>query len=720
MKNPLGPVLAVLGTICVATISGCGGGPSGPPITVAITSPSSSPTIARGQSVNIAAAVNNSPSTGAVTWSLSGSSCGGNCGSLSNQSAIQVTYNAPATVPTSFVVTITATSVAAPSKSASIAVTVAAITVNILRKVNQLAAAPLPFTREPIMVSFQAIVQYDPNYNQGGVAYGGVTWTLTAGGAPCSPACGTFDTFADLYTPPSAVPAAPNNQPTITATSISDPSKSDSDTFTLFDGATACAPGGNESELKGPYAILLQGWADASGGSTPTVYAASFTADGTGKITGGLERLNLPMVSGGSDILPAASSYSVGSDGRGCLTLTNDSDETETLRFSLGGINGGIASKGDVILFSQEPATQSDTLTLHASGILRQQDPSAFSLSALAPGYTLGLSGWDDSTGTLQHYALAGTIAQSNGIVSSEQLNVNDGGTMSTATFGNIDSTYISYGDFTANLSLPGNAFSSDVQIFIINSSELFFMSSQPTGGETTFAGRAIAAPSSFTAPSLAPSYIFHSTGNTPSGTIASVGVINFSGGISGSVSGTLAQYSPGNFATSAISENYTFTQLYGLVTTSPSTPAGAPPSEYMYVATPYDGVGGFGITTDPSAALVTFSVQPYGYTGAPPLPALSGNFILGSGEPDDDTALNISGVATISNSTSLSGIEDVAAPSGLTLGAPFTATVSLNPDGTANLGPNTFAVTNGTQLFFLQKSSGTTNLPPEVQIFEP
>jgi hypothetical protein len=726
----LGPVLFTATALCIALLCGCGSGPSGPPITVTITSPTSSPTVGGGQSVNVVATVskNNSPSDGSVTWSLSGSTCGTSCGSLFNESPTQVTYDAPATVSANFTVTVTATSAAAPSKSASIVINVSVISVSILRKVNELAAAPSPWTTSSIEVNFVAFAQYDPNDR-------GVTWTLTAGGAPCSPACGSITINGQaMYTPPSSVPAAPNNQPTITATSVSDASKSDSDTFTLVDGATACIPGGSESELNGQYAILLQGWADggSTGGVTPTVYGSSFAADGTGKITGGEERLNLPGVSGGADILPAASSYSVGSDGRGCLTLTNDSDETETLRFSLGGINGGVASKGNVILFSQDPATwYNATLTLRASGILRQQDPSAFSLSALASNYALGLSGWDDSSGTLQRYALAGTITQSNGTVSNAQLDVNDGGKLSTATLSNIDSTYVSRGLLTANLSLPGNPFPQDAQIFIINSSELVFMSSQPTGSEVTFVGRAIVAPNSFAASSLAPAYIFQSTGVSSSGgPLASIGLMDFSGvanggTVSGTVSGTLDQYSSGNFATSAISENYTYTQVPGRVTISPPvSPATAPTppsnelSAYLYLATPYDGIAGFGITTDLSASLITLDVQPYGFPGVPPIPALSGNFILGSGEPGDNTAFDISGVAAISSGI-LSGTKDVASSADLSLNNTVSAMVSVGSDGTANLGPNTFAVTNGTELFFLDEGSGGTNFPPEVQILQ-
>jgi len=64
----------------------------------------------------------------------------------------------------------------------------------------------------------------------------GVTWTLTVSGAACSPLCGSLSGATQTsvsYPPPGTVPAAPNNAPTITATSIKDAMKSDTDSFTI-------------------------------------------------------------------------------------------------------------------------------------------------------------------------------------------------------------------------------------------------------------------------------------------------------------------------------------------------------------------------------------------------------------------------------------------------------------------------------------------------------
>jgi hypothetical protein len=47
----------------------------------------------------------------------------------------------------------------------------------------------------------------------------------------------------------------------------------------------------------------------------------------------------------------------------------------------------------------------------------------------------------------------------------------------------------------------------------------------------------------------------------------------------------------------------------------------------------------------------------------------------------------------------------------------PFSATLSINADGSGNLGANTVAVTNGSVLYLIDE---TGKLPPLVQVFEP
>lgn len=542
MHRTLVSICALLGVLACVVNVGCGTIASST-ISVSIMSPASAETIDQGQTVSVTASVsssNGSTINQSVTWSISGSACtGAACGSLTNQTATSVTYIAPSSVLSNTVVSVVATSAENLSKSASIQITVAAIAIQIQNKVSELAAGTGNFFN----TQFVALVQNDPTG-------AGVTWTLTANGAQCSPACGTLTVSRPqsvTYAPPASVPATPANMATLTATSVTNPSESVTDAFTIFNGAAACGTGGNESELNGEYAIMLQGWSGTGAGS-PFLFGASFGADGAGHITGGADQFN-PFFNhseSGAGVIQSASSYSVSSDNRGCLTLTDQNEVTYTFQFSLGGITAGIASKGDIIYFNQQSATPQ-----RGSGILRKQDATAFSLSALAPNYALGVDGWanaSSSSTVLVHYAAAGSFTQSGGTLSNPAFDANDGGSMTTfseqglTNFGTIQGP-ISTGTGTtyATISLPGpSGGEADVTVYVINSSELFFISNDlsETGVGALFCGRAIATPSSFTAASISPNYILRFTGNSSSSAAAAIGLASFSGGAEGNVSG--------------------------------------------------------------------------------------------------------------------------------------------------------------------------------------
>ena len=222
MKS-FGFVCAVASLVGVLALSGCSGssGSSGgsKQITVTITSPTSSPTIQAGQTVNITASVANDSSNSGVTWSVSGG------GTLSSQTSTSVTYNAPATVSANTTVTVTATSAASASATATLTITVTptpAISVTISNPITSITAGSAA-------VTLNAAVQNDSTNS-------GVTWTLTAGGAACSPTCGALSgatSTSVTYTPPATVPASPNDAPTITATSVANTSASATDSFTI-------------------------------------------------------------------------------------------------------------------------------------------------------------------------------------------------------------------------------------------------------------------------------------------------------------------------------------------------------------------------------------------------------------------------------------------------------------------------------------------------------
>ncbi|PYU13350.1 MAG: hypothetical protein DMG37_10665, partial [Acidobacteria bacterium] len=401
---------------------------------------------------------------------------------------------------------------------------------------------------------------------------------------------------------------------------------------------------------------------------------------------------------------------------RGCLTLTDNFETTFKFHFSLGGISGGIASKGDVIFISEQSANPE-----RGAGILRRQDPTAFSLSALAPNYAFGVDGWDNSSGTLSHFGMAGSFSQSGGNTSNFSFDSNNGGQMFTTGGVPESFSFVTFqqpistgtGVASASMNLPGSSGRATVEVYVINSSELFFVSLTLSKDGPEFSGRAIATSSSFSASSISPNYIFHFTGNSAGAASTSIGLASFSTpgspGISGTVSGTMDQYAGVTATSQNLTGTYALASLAGrLIVTGPN----AATSPICYLANPFDGVSAFCIGTDSSAGFGILDGQPAATYSSN---SLSGNFFFGSNEPGDNAGPDSSGVATIS-SGNLQGVQDISAQAGLSLANPFSATLSINSDGSGNLGANTVAVTNGSVLYLIDE---TGKLPPLVQVFE-
>ncbi len=168
------------------------------------------------------------------------------------------------------------------------------------------------------------------------------------------------------------------NSIVVTVKDSETPAVSKQFTYTLTVNANAAACGsGSESELNGQYAFSLGGLAKLSAGkqSDPYTLLGSFTADGTGKITTGVEDIGMDSDAGvgssaAATITGVGSSYSVGSDQRGCMTLAT-SLGTQTFRFAL---VGAPAIQGYIVEF--------DNSGNSISGIMRKQSSSAFSTTA--------------------------------------------------------------------------------------------------------------------------------------------------------------------------------------------------------------------------------------------------------------------------------------------------------------------------------------------------
>lgn len=204
-----------------------------------------------------------------VKWELTtaGVGCAPACGTLaaSKSPSFSALYTPPATLPVNQQATITAYSVAEGTQDYAFTFSIIPpVSVQITNKFTNILDASAP-------VQVNATVANDPTN-------AGVTWTLTAGGSNCSPACGTIaasaaPSFSAQYTPPPTLPTGANLNPTITATSVTNTSASDSFSFTILSSAAL---------VQGSYAFVLRGY---DGNQLPMSLAGTITADGNGNIT---------------------------------------------------------------------------------------------------------------------------------------------------------------------------------------------------------------------------------------------------------------------------------------------------------------------------------------------------------------------------------------------------------------------------------------------------
>ena len=187
-------------------------------ITVSVTPTTATLQAGANNTVTIIPNTNNDPSGQGVTWSIAPASGGG---TLSGQSGFGVTYNAPTTPPANDLqVTVTATSIEDPSKSAVVTITIPSVVITVTPATADVEATG----------TVPNIVATVTNDSTGK----GVTWTVS-----CStPPCGSIAPGPTLSGNPTTYTAPPTPPPsdasvTVTATSVADPAAQTSITITV-------------------------------------------------------------------------------------------------------------------------------------------------------------------------------------------------------------------------------------------------------------------------------------------------------------------------------------------------------------------------------------------------------------------------------------------------------------------------------------------------------
>jgi hypothetical protein len=480
----------------------------GAPVSVSLSTPPPA-SLNIGATAPIAATVGNDSANAGVTWSCAPANTCGSFSPTQTASGASTTYTAPASMPSTGLVIITAISVTDTNKSASanIAIgTAGAISVVIT------TFSPNKSVQTGATSVFAATVANDSTN-------AGVTWSCSvATGDPC----GSFNPtqtasgVTTTYTAPASVPQS--NLVSITATSVADTTKFFSRQYVIY------AAGTNNGMLKGQYAILMSG--QVSSANLPI--AASVTLDGNGNVTTG--EFDQPGGAGPSSNLsavPVTGTYAVGSDGRGTMTLSFSIDGVPgaflPLSFALTSASHGVISETDGI------NSVSGSLDLQSAG------PS-FTASQISGGYSFTLTGEDLQANTAD--VQGGIVtASGTGNLTNGTLDTNDGGTFQSAAF---QGTYTSPDAFGRGTIAVNNG----TFVYYIVTPEVLRL--VETDANVTASGSAFGqgTAASFTNAALSGNFAFNVLGQSTTGATAVVGQFTtngngtFTAGTADSVSG--------------------------------------------------------------------------------------------------------------------------------------------------------------------------------------
>jgi hypothetical protein len=512
------PAIAVLAA-AAAGLSGCGGVGSviqvtqGEPVAVLFVNTPPS-TMAVNASTTLYAVTQYSSAgaseNSAVTYSISCGSANA-CGTLGPSDEVGAdSYTAPAAVPSGGTVTVTATSVTDTSLSRSVTI---AIVPPIPISVS--LAGPLPASLQVnSTVSLVARVANDVTANPQ------IQWSATCGASNCgsfNPTTTDNDSVTQ-YTAPAAIP--PGGSVTLTATSVTDPTKSASGSIVI----TAAAP----NLANGTYVFQVD---------EPNLaeYVTGVLTAQNGTITGGEQDA---VYEGGDDgdysyTQPFSSgSYSTTPSGNVAITINLLADETETLSGTLASGQQGFISGIDGTLGTGTLELQTST-TAPAGGY-------AFSLDA--SNYYDGQP-W--MTGIV-NVDSPGGISGNGSELDVEEEGFSGGGTQTVGA--STVSAPDAYGRVLFQLNLSGNAYLPVLYVagYIVDASHLrlinvgiaddSFVVTGPMAGVALGQG---ANTGKFSAASVAgTSYVFGAEGEDQQGSLQLAGAVTLNAG--GTVTGTL------------------------------------------------------------------------------------------------------------------------------------------------------------------------------------
>lgn len=525
------------------------------------------------------------------------------------------------------------------------------------------------------------------------------TWSVIAGGLPRGVALNS-STGAISGTPTSAGTATF----TVMVADASSPHETQTQglSLTVGNAAEACASSGNNAVLSGQYAFSLSGF-NAVGFVT---VVGSFTADGAGKITAGEADTNGVLGAQHGTINGAASSYSVGSDNRGCATLAT-SFGAFAVHFALGSVAANVAAGGRLIEWDN-PSTSAYV----ATGQLLRQSSSAFA-GGLNGSYTFRTVGWDPTTLTGRE-ACAGVIGATGNTFYAMEQDCNDGATVTNTaapdaagTFTTLDANGRGTGIIAVGQSNATATF------YAVSSSQLLEVNADadPFAGGEWDQQSVPSGGAGFTQAAMNGNMVFYLSGLSLDGTASDTSMETATADGASSLSMLFYEDRAGTMQVSTTLTCTYAVQPNGRVTLSSTTDGcgGTPPVFYLTSLNT-----GFIVDASPGVDTGTLEPQSAGpFNNA----ALSGSFFGGTVEvalqsvPAEVDAVALNGTGTIN------GTGDLSSPSTQNAGASFPAnTYAVNSDGTFSVSSSNGAVAgvmiSNTKFVMFSPTTSATSYP--------
>ncbi len=457
-----------------------------------------------------------------------------------------------------------------------------------------------------------------------------------------------------------------------------------------------CQTGGNSVQTGTPYAFLFTGF-DKDG---PITISGSFTSDSAGNLTGVEDVIRSSGAQTGA-ALTTGSLIAFNQGGRGCLTLNTATSSAQfrvTPTTNTAGNGGGaVFTDGRILEFDDGDGTGT-----RGTGFFRVQDSTAFSTDAIAGPYAFRFSGWNASGG---HFAMAGTATAASGLFTSVSADVNNAGALSSAlvggsgTIGSVDAN----GRGTAILGVGSGTY--DLIVYVVDANHLIFNSIAPaTSGHPLITGEATTSAGPFSQATLNHSHIYRFGGSLPGSPDVGIGVLHFDG--ASAVSGTAFERTGGTASATTLSGQFAVDATTGRFTFSGTS---VPVVGYAIPAA--SGVTGYLVGTGPSAASGVMEFQTDSYPPGYQFSPINGAYGFSTDEILDRQTTNFAGVeignldgSMGSNSIDISG----PAPYGLIPVEAYNTALfryTWAADGSGAYGGNTYMVSNGKKVFYIDVS---------------